>query len=110
MIPVCFCLLALAFVCKLDLVTCTCCREISAGLRYASAVQEESSRYFRVGMLQYDDNGVPAFMHRTERTKFANWVNGYSLDMMRPKLVIPSFGPDIPAEVHLPSLCSALSA
>lgn len=62
-------------------------------------LQEEAERYMRVGVLQYDASGVPAFMHRTERTKFANFVDGLSAEKMRPILVIPSFGPNIPLEV-----------
>ena len=63
-------------------------------------MQEESQRYLRVGVLQYDDLGSPAFMHRTERTKFANWGNGYPLELMRPQLIVPSYGPDIPLQVR----------
>lgn len=60
--------------------------------------KDEARRYLRVGVIQYSDLGVPAFMHRTERTKFASWRDGYSLEVMRPVFVLPSFGPDISAQ------------
>lgn len=73
-------------------------------------MQHEKTRYLRLGMLQYGPDLLPSFLHRTERTKFANWKNGYDLETMKPQFFLPSFGPNVtvwvrhPAQEHVTSV------
>lgn len=70
-------------------------------------VQHESRRYLRLGMLQYGPDLLPAFLHRTERTKFADWKQGYDLETMKPRFFVPSLGPEVSRQVGSTS-CSFL--
>ena len=62
--------------------------------------QEERKRYLRLGMLQFDDSADAAFLHRTERTKFAQKKKGYSLDVMQPEYFVPPLTTDITSQVR----------
>ena len=61
----------------------------------AKCLQHDKTRYLRLGMLQYGPDYLPSFLHRTERTKFANFKNGYDLVTMDPQYFVPSFGPNV---------------
>ena len=63
-------------------------------------MQDDRARYLRLGMLQFDEQAEPAFLHRTERTKFRNKrKDGYSLDVMQPAFVVPPLDTALTSEV-----------
>ena len=67
----------------------------------AKCLQHDKTRYLRLGMLQYGPDYLPSFLHRTERTKFANFKNGYDLVTMDPQYFVPSFGPNVSVWVSI---------
>lgn len=68
-------------------------------------MQDETLRYLRLGMLQFDEEADPAFLHRTERTKFAKKGNGYSVELMHPAWFVPPMSIEVTSRVSCRQIC-----